>query len=57
MMEGMPASRSTAGLMSLRTRLLAISTRYTAVPTPRGTPMASAPTVTRPEPASSDMMP
>ena len=38
-------------------RLPAISTRYTAVPTPRGTPMASAPTVTRPEPASSDTMP
>ena len=46
----MPASSSTAGRTTLRTRGEAISDRKTAVPTASGVPIASAPSVTTNEP-------
>ena len=55
--EGTPASRSTAVLTTPASRLPEISVRKTAQPTASGTPMASAPTVTMPDPASRARMP
>ena len=55
--EGRAASSSTKGLMTRRAKGGAISARYTAVMTPRGTASSEESTVTATEPTSSGKMP
>ena len=55
--EGRAASSSTKGLMTRRAKGGAISARYTAVMTPRGTASSEESTVTATEPTSNGKMP